>query len=93
MITTCDCSVKRRIQKINTENLSDEELVEQGYACLLENLGSIVTERFISYIQHERLDYTQCRKGLFKDKSSEVIISAAAKYEGENPFQPKKPQK
>ena len=74
---------------INTDNLSDDELVEQGYACLLEHLGPIVTERFISYIQHERLDYTQWRKGLFKDRSSEEIISAAAKYEGEHLFTPK----
>ena len=92
MITTCDCSVKRRIQKINTDNLSDEEIVEQGYACLFEHLGTIGTERFISYIKRERLDYTQWRTGLFKDRYSEEIISAA-KYEGEHPFQPKKPQK
>ena len=77
---------------INTDNLSDEEIVDQGYACLLEHLGTIGTERFIDYIKRERFDYTQWRKGLFKDKSSEEIISAAAKYEGEHPFQPKKPQ-
>lgn len=80
------------IQMINTDNLSDEELVEQGYACLLEHLGTIGTERFISYIKRERFDYTQWRKGLFKDKSSKEIIEAAAKYEEEHPFQLKKPQ-
>ena len=62
---------------INTDNLSDEELVEQGYACLLEHLGSVVTERFIAYIQHERLDYTQWRKKHFGDKAAEAIIDAA----------------
>lgn len=77
---------------INTDNLSDEELVEQGYACLLEHLGTIGTERFISYIKCERFDYTQWRKGLFEDKSSKEIIDAAAKYEEEHPFTPKKPQ-
>ena len=49
-------------------------------------------EQKIVSVKSERFDYTQWRKGLFKDKSSEEIISAAAKYEGEHPFQPKKPQ-
>ena len=77
---------------INTDNLSDEEIVDQGYACLLEHLGTIGTERFIAYIKREGFDYTQWRKGLFKDKSSEEIISAAAEYEEKHPFTPKKPQ-
>ena len=77
---------------INTDNLSDEEIVDQGYACLLEHLGTIGTERFISYIKHERFDYTQWRNGLFKDRSSKEIIEAAAKYEEAHPFTPKKPQ-
>ena len=77
---------------INTDNLSDQELVEQGYACLLEHLGAIGTERFIAYIKREGFDYTQWRTGLFKDRSSEEIISAAAEYEEKHPFQPKKSQ-
>lgn len=43
-------------------------------------------------VKSERFDYTQWRKGLFKDKSSKEIISAAAEYEEKHPFQPKKPQ-
>ena len=49
-------------------------------------------EKKIVSVKSERFDYTQWRKGLFKDKSSEEIISAAAEYEEEHPFQPKKPQ-
>lgn len=49
-------------------------------------------EQKIVSVKSERFDYTQWRKGLFKDKSSEEIISAAAEYEEEHPFQPKKPQ-
>lgn len=49
-------------------------------------------EQKIVSVKSEGFDYTQWRKGLFKDKSSEEIISAAAEYEGEHPFQPKKPQ-
>ena len=43
-------------------------------------------------VKSEGFDYTQWRKGLFKDKSSKEIIEAAAKYEEEHPFQLKKPQ-
>ena len=49
------------------------------------------TQKIVS-VKSERFDYTQWRKGLFKDKSSEEIISAAAKYEEEHPLQLKKPQ-
>ena len=49
------------------------------------------TQKIVS-IKSEGFDYTQWRKGLFKDKSSEEIIEAAAKYEEAHPFTPKKPQ-
>lgn len=49
------------------------------------------TQKIVS-VKSERFDYTQWRKGLFKDKSSKEIIEAAAKYEEEHPFQLKKPQ-
>ena len=49
------------------------------------------TQKIVS-IKSEGFDYTQWRKGLFKDKSSEEIISAAAEYEEAHPFTPKKPQ-
>ena len=49
------------------------------------------TQKIVS-IKSERFDFTQWRKGLFKDKSSKEIIEAAAKYEEEHPFQLKKPQ-
>lgn len=49
-------------------------------------------EQKIVSVKSEGFDYTQWRKGLFKDKSSKEIIEAAAKYEEEHPFQLKKPQ-
>ena len=49
------------------------------------------TQKIVS-VKSEGFDYTQWRKGLFKDKSSKEIIEAAAKYEEEHPFQLKKPQ-
>ena len=49
-------------------------------------------EQKIVSVKSEGFDYTQWRKGLFKDRSSKEIISAAAEYEEKHPFQPKKSQ-
>ena len=49
-------------------------------------------EQKIVSVKSEGFDYTQWRRGLFKDKSSEEIISAAAEYEKKHPFMPKNPR-
>ena len=38
---------------------STVEIMDKGINCLLENLGTMETERFISAIIRERFDYTQ----------------------------------
>ena len=39
--------------------LTTAEIVERGYQCLFSQLGTIETERFISFILSERFDYTK----------------------------------
>ena len=73
-------------------NISTAEIVERGYGCLFEHLGTIETERFISYILSERFDYTKWRREYFGKASVEDLSSAAADYEKAHPFKPKKPQ-
>jgi hypothetical protein len=48
-LTGTDFHCDRQRLLINTDNLSDEEFVEQDYECLFEHLGEIGTERFIAY--------------------------------------------
>ena len=72
---------------MNSSNTA--EIMEKGMACLLENLGEIETERFISVIIRERFDYTKWRKTYFGDMSVTELNSAATAYSQEHPFKPK----
>ena len=73
-------------------NVTTAEIVERGYNCLFEHLGTIETERFISYILSERFDYTKWRREYFGDMTAQELAAAAADYEKAPPFTPKKPQ-
>lgn len=47
--------------------LDGVELLNKGMECLIENLGLVETERFISLLCVERFDYTKWREEtLFK---------------------------
>jgi len=48
---------------------------------LLENLGEVDTERFISMIKRDTFDYTEWRRDLFKGKSIDEIHAMATEYE------------
>ena len=65
------------------------ELVRKGMQCLINNLGLIETEQFISFINSEQMDYTKWRSCLFEGLSLEEIVEAASAYEKEHPFQGK----
>ncbi len=71
---------------------TNSEVVDRGINCLLQQLGVIETERFISIIIREKLDYTKWRRTLFGDASVEEINEAAAAYDAAHPFHPKKKQ-
>lgn len=68
------------------------DVMERGLNCLLEQLGVVETERFISVIIREKFDYTKWRKGYFGDASVEEINEEAAAYDKAHPFKPKKQQ-
>ncbi len=66
-------------------DLNTAEIMEKGMNCLLENLGTVETEQFISIIIRERIDYTKWRKEYFGDASVEELNSAAAVYAQTHP--------
>ena len=68
------------------------EVLDRGLGCLLEQLGTVETERFISIIIREKFDYTKWRKNLFGDASVNEINAAAAEYANAHPFHPKREQ-
>ena len=66
------------------------EIMERGMSCLLEHLGTMDTELFISVVMRERFNYTEWRKTFFGETTIEDINSAAVEYAKNYPFHPSK---
>ncbi|MGD9939367.1 MAG: hypothetical protein AB7T74_06160 [Clostridia bacterium] len=60
--------------------VTDTELKMEGMAVLLERLGIVEAERFISLLQREKFDYTQWREGLWEGKTVHELSTAAMEY-------------
>ena len=73
-------------------NVSTAEIMDRGINCLLEKLGSVETERFISVLIREKFDYTKWRRQYFDDVDAEEFNAAAAEYAKAHPFKAKKEQ-
>ena len=65
------------------------EIMDTGFACLVEKLGVVNAERFIAMIKRESFDYTIWRKEYFKNMNMEEIREEAVAYEESHPFQGK----
>ena len=59
---------------------SATELMDIGLKCLVERLGTIEAERFISLIIREQSDYTKWRQRYFGDITSDDFHHAAMQY-------------
>ena len=70
-------------------NPTTNEIMERGIRCLMDNLGTIGAERFISAILRERFDYTKWQREYFDRMSAEELHEAAVNYAKEHPFQGK----
>lgn len=66
--------------------MSDIEIMDRGIQCLLETLGVVETEHFISVINRERFDYTKWQRARFDNVGSDEFNKAAVAYAKENPF-------
>ncbi|MFZ4618495.1 MAG: hypothetical protein ACOYM2_20205 [Rectinemataceae bacterium] len=66
---------------------TDTELKMEEMTILLERLGIVEAERFISLVQREKFDYTEWQKGLWQGKSVREISDAAMEYRKEHPAQ------
>ena len=68
------------------------EIVDRGMKLLLEAMGAIETEKFISAIIREKFDYTEWRKNFFDDIDAKEFNEQAANYAKNNPLNLKKKQ-
>lgn len=65
------------------------EVMNKGINCLIEKLGVVETEQFISLIIREKFDYTAWQRQRFDAVSEEDFNAAAVAYAKANPFQVK----
>lgn len=59
--------------------LTDTEIKINGYKVLVDALGEILAEKFISLTIREPFDYTKWQKGLWVDRTIEELSNSAMK--------------
>ena len=62
------------------------DIIDQGMRCLVEKLGVVATEQFISIILREKFDYTKWQRTMFDVMDSDDFNQAAIAYNKEHPF-------
>jgi len=62
------------------------EIYDKGLACLIENLGVVDTEKFISAVKRENFDYTKWQREHFDSLKDGEFTAKAAEYARENPY-------
>ncbi len=65
---------------------STTEIIDMGIRCLIEKLGIIDAEQFISTIIREKSDYTKWHQKFFSDVSSDDFHNVAFEYGKTNPL-------
>ena len=65
---------------------STAEIINLGINCLIEKLGIIDTEKFISTIIREKSDYTKWRQKYFENITSENFQKLAVEYSKKKPL-------
>jgi hypothetical protein len=65
---------------------STVEIMNKGMQCLLEKLGVVEAEKFISVIIKEQFDYTKWQQEYFDNMTPEEIDIAVKQYVEKHPF-------
>jgi len=64
--------------------LTDTEIKRKGFKILVEKLGDVDAEKFISLINKEPFDYTQWQSSLWSDQTIEQVSEKAMNYRSKN---------
>jgi len=70
--------------------ITDTEIKIKGVRVLMESLGEVEAERFISLIMREPFDYTKWQRSLWTEKTVAEISSSAMRLRKEAGFNEKK---
>ena len=65
------------------------EIMDTGFACLVERLGVVDAERFVAMIKRDSFDYTIWRREYFDKMDLEQISIEAATYAQNHPHKGK----
>ncbi|MDR0639634.1 MAG: hypothetical protein LBG27_12165 [Spirochaetaceae bacterium] len=60
---------------------TDTALRQDAMNVLIENLGEVDAERFISIVKSDNFDYTKWQRNLWKDKTIDEIFNMAKAFE------------
>lgn len=64
--------------------LTDTEIKKKGFKILIEKLGDVDAEKFISLINKEPFDYTQWQSSLWSDQTVDQVSEKAMNYRSKN---------
>ena len=64
--------------------LTDTEIKRKGFKILVEKLGDVDAEKFISLINKEPFDYTQWQSSLWCDQTIDQVSEKAMSYRTKN---------
>ena len=64
--------------------LTDTEIKRKGFKILIENLGDVDAEKFISLINKEPFDYTQWQNTLWSEQTVDQVSEKAMNYRTKN---------
>ncbi|MBA4408518.1 MAG: hypothetical protein C0397_03735 [Odoribacter sp.] len=64
--------------------LTDTEIKRKGFKILVEKLGDVDAEKFISLINKEPFDYTQWQNTLWSDQTIDQVSEKAMDYRTKN---------
>lgn len=62
------------------------EILDQGFACLVDNMGVIDAEYFISLIKRDDFDYTVLQREYFDRSKSGEFAAKASAYADSHPY-------
>ena len=65
------------------------EIMDAGFACLVEKLGVVDAERFVATIKRDSFDYTIWRREYFEKMDLEQVSAEAAAYAQNHPHKGK----
>ena len=62
------------------------EILDRGMQCLVDNLGIVEAEQFVSSVMREKFDYTKWQRTYFDEIPVNQLHEDAVRYGMEHPY-------